>query len=91
MSITTSRQKVNMRVAVTALQDIDNAAKLQGVDRTAFFVEAASTKARQVLLEEKSLRLTKREVEQIRDLLANETDPTEELIAAASQLEELGI
>lgn len=81
---------VNMRVAPSALEIIDEAATIQGVARTAFVVDAAVSRARTVLLEER-LRVTATEVEQIKRLLAEERQPTDALRAAAERIQELGL
>jgi uncharacterized protein (DUF1778 family) len=82
--------RVNMRISAYALEVIDEAATLQGVDRTAFFIDAAVTRARKVISEER-LRVTGTEVEQIKRLLSEDKDPTEALRSAAQRLADLGL
>lgn len=82
--------RVNMRISSYALEVIDEAATLQGVDRTAFFIDAAMTRARKVISEER-LRVTATEVEQIKRLLADDSEPNDALKAAARKLNELGL
>lgn len=91
MTATITRQKINMRVAETALEAIDEAASIQGVDRTSFVVDAAVSKARKVILEEQILNLTEREVEQIKHMLDSDTVANEKLSAAAKRLKDLGL
>lgn len=91
MAVIVERQKINMRVAAQTLQAIDEAAAIQGVDRTAFVIDAAATKARRVILEEQMLNLTHREVEQIKALLESDAEPTLALAAAAARLKDLGL
>lgn len=85
-----SSARVNMRVSSSALEVIDEAASLQGLDRTAFVVDAAVSRARRVLSEEK-LRVTANEVEQIKRLLSEDREPSSALRAAAQRLVDLGI
>ncbi|WP_218682822.1 DUF1778 domain-containing protein [Microbacterium sp. BF1] len=82
--------RVNMRISSSALEVIDEAATLQGIDRTAFFIDAAVTRARKVISEER-LRVTATEVEQIKRLLSDDQDPTEALRSAAQRLADLGL
>ncbi len=82
--------RVNMRISSYALEVIDEAATLQGVDRTAFFIDAAVSRARKVISEER-LRVTATEVEQIKRLLAEDREPTDALRSAAQRLVDLGI
>lgn len=82
--------RVNMRISANALEVIDEAATLQGIDRTAFFIDAAVTRARKVISEER-LRVTGTEVEQIKRLLSEDKDPTEALRSAAQRLADLGL
>jgi uncharacterized protein (DUF1778 family) len=79
-----------MRISSYALEVIDEAATLQGVDRTAFFIDAAVSRARKVISEER-LRVTATEVEQIKRLLAEDREPTDALRSAAQRLVDLGI
>lgn len=82
--------RVNMRVSSATLEVIDEAATLQGVDRTSFVVDAAVSRARAVLLEER-LRVTATEVEQIKRLLAEESPANPKLREAAERLSQLGL
>ncbi len=82
--------RVNMRVSSATLEVIDEAASLQGVDRTSFVVDAAVSRARAVLLEER-LRVTATEVEQIKRLLAEESPANPKLREAAQRLTQLGL
>lgn len=83
--------RVNMRISSNALEVIDEAATLQGVDRTAFFIDAAVSRARKVISDERYLRVTATEVEQIKRLLAEDREPTDALRSAAQRLVELGL
>ncbi|MHA3724043.1 type II toxin-antitoxin system TacA family antitoxin [Leucobacter sp. HY1910] len=87
MSAATAR--INMRVTEEAREVIDRAAEAQGIDRTAFMVDAAVTRARSVLLEEAILKLSAGEVAQIADLMENPPAPNDELNRAARRLAEL--
>ncbi|MBP1325810.1 uncharacterized protein (DUF1778 family) [Leucobacter exalbidus] len=89
MNIATAR--INLRVSEEARDVIDRAAEMQGVDRTAFMLDAAVTRARSVILEDAILNLTSREVEQVRSLIEAEAEPTPALRRAAQRLEQLGL
>ncbi|MBW8763333.1 MAG: DUF1778 domain-containing protein [Microbacterium sp.] len=81
---------MNMRISSYALEVIDEAATLQGVDRTAFFIDAAVSRARSVISEER-LRVTATEVGQIKRILAEDREPNDALRAAAQRLADLGL
>lgn len=89
MSAATAR--INMRVTEKTRDIIDRAAEMQGVDRTAFVLDAAMSKARSVLIEDRILKLTGAETEQVREILESEIEPTPALRRAAERLEELGL
>lgn len=92
MSATTApvSSRVNMRVSSSTLEVIDEAASVQGVDRTSFVVDAAVSRARAVLLEER-LRVTAAEVEQIQRIIAEDAPASPRLQEAARRLSELGL
>lgn len=87
----TATARINMRVNETTRDVIDRAAEMQGVDRTAFVVDAAMSRARSVLLEDAILSLSAREIDQVRNLLEEDVAPTPALRRAAQRLEELGL
>jgi uncharacterized protein (DUF1778 family) len=87
---TAAVSRLNMRVQPDALERIREAANYQGMDVTSFVLEAASSKARQVALEEKILRLSDSESLQVADLIAADREPSGALIAAAQRLTALG-
>lgn len=89
--MTGATTRINMRVAEDARDTIDRAAELQGLDRTAFMVDAAMTRARSVILEDAVLKLTPAETKQVRELLGSNAAPTPALERAAQRLAELGL
>lgn len=89
--MSTATARINMRVTEEARDVIDRAAEMQGVDRTAFVIDAAVTRARSVILEDKILHLTGAEVAQVREILDADAEPTPALRHAAQRLEELGL
>lgn len=90
MATALTNPRVNMRVAPSALEMIDEAASLQGVDRTSFVIDAAVTRARKVISDD-HLRVTAKEVQQIKRLLSEDREPTEALRSAAQRLVDLGL
>lgn len=89
MSPTTAR--IDMRVSQENRDIIDQAAEKQGVDRTSFVLDAAMSKARSVLVEETVMRMTAREIAQVREILNAEIVPNASLKRAADRLKELGL
>lgn len=83
--------RINLRVSEDTRDIIDRAAKMQGLDRTAFMLDAAVSRAREVIFEDRLLNLSPGEVEQVRELLANAPAPTPVLRSAAKRLGDLGI
>ncbi|WP_164512921.1 DUF1778 domain-containing protein [Leucobacter chromiireducens] len=89
--MSTATARINMRVSEDARDLIDQAAEMQGLDRTAFVIDAAMNRARNVILEGKMLQLTPEQVSQVRDLIENPPAPNEALRSAAGRLSDLGI
>lgn len=83
--------RLNMRLTEETRDILDRAAEAQGVDRTAFVLDAAVTRARSVILEDRIMRLSANEAEQVREILDSEIEPTPALRRAAQRLEELGL
>lgn len=86
----TATARLNMRVNPEAQQMIAEAAAAQGTDITSFVVEAATTKARRILLEERALRVTPAEAIQIQLLLESDEPLPESLRRAADRLRASG-
>lgn len=78
--------RLNMRITQEALDRIREAAALQCMDVTSFVVEAAASKARRVLIEERALHLTPAEVAQVAAAVRSDADPAPALLAAAELL-----
>lgn len=89
--MTVATERINMRVSEDARSMIDRAAELQGVDRTAFMLDASVSRARSVLVEDAVLQLTATEGEQVRELLEQDAAPNEALQRALQRLGELGL
>tara|TARA_R110002124_G_scaffold51856_20_gene149711 strand:- start:5954 stop:6226 length:273 start_codon:yes stop_codon:yes gene_type:complete len=83
---TTTKSRLNLRVQTDTLAKIREAAEFQGVDVTSFVLEAATTKARRIALEEKVLSLSPAEVDQVADLIASDREPSSALVEAARKL-----
>ena len=61
--------RLNLRTTPDALQDLREAASASGQDLTAFVLGAATSRAREVLLERKILRLSLHDIQQLEDAL----------------------
>ncbi|WAB82531.1 DUF1778 domain-containing protein [Microcella daejeonensis] len=77
--MTTSQTRINMRISTEALDQIRDAARLQGQDVTAFVLGAAMANARQVLLEDRVLTMTPAEVLQLERALDADAAPSKRL------------
>lgn len=84
----TARARLNMRVSEEARATLTDAAAAQGTDLTSFVIDAAMSKARRVLMEERALRVTPAEAAQLEALLAADVDAPAALRAAALRLAE---
>jgi uncharacterized protein (DUF1778 family) len=80
-----AQSRINMRVAPEALEQIREAAKLQNQDLTAFVLGSAMSNARQVLLEDRVLKLTPAEVLQLEKVLDTEVAPSKRLVEAVQR------
>ena len=87
--MTAATARLNMRVKEEALDRIREAAEISGTDVTAFVISAATTQARQVILEDRALKLTPREIDQLEELAAADRTVPAALIDAARRLEKL--
>lgn len=83
---TVATERINMRVSAATNQLISDAAEAQGTDKTSFVIEAATAKARRVLLEERALRVTPLEAAQIKALLDSDIEIPGALREAAQRL-----
>ncbi|TFC87131.1 DUF1778 domain-containing protein [Cryobacterium sp. TMT3-29-2] len=80
MSATPSRsERLSMRVAPDALSQIREAAALQGQDVTSFVIGAAASSARKVIIEDRYLKLTPQEVNQLESVLNADIEPSKRL------------
>jgi uncharacterized protein (DUF1778 family) len=80
--MTIAQSRINMRVSLEALEQIKEAAKLQNQGLTAFVLGSAMSHARQLLLEDRVLKLTPVEVRQIEQALESDASPPQRLIDA---------
>jgi uncharacterized protein (DUF1778 family) len=78
--------RLNMRVREETLDRIRAAAEITGTDVTAFVIAAATAEARKVMLEERAIRLTPREVDQLAALEHEERELSPALVVAARRL-----
>lgn len=79
--------RLNMRVAPDALDLIREAARAQQQDVTSFVLGAAMDRARLVLVEERVMRLSAREVEQVDQVLDRDARVVPELAALVREVE----
>jgi uncharacterized protein (DUF1778 family) len=83
--MTTSQARINMRISSDALDQIKEAARLQNQDLTAFVLGAAMASARQVLLEDRVLKLSPAEVMQLEKALDADGEPSKRLVEAMNR------
>lgn len=79
--------RLNMRVAPDSLELIREAARAQQQDVTSFVLGAALDRARLVLVEERMMRLTAREVEQVEQVLDRDPRVVPELAALVREVQ----
>ena len=84
----TRSERLSMRLSPETLTMIRDAAAAQGQDITSFVLGAASDRARDILLREKALHLTPREIEQVDAALSAEARVIPELAALISAARE---
>lgn len=70
---------LNMRLSTTAKSDLSLAAELAGQDVTSFVLDSALTRARQVLLENAVIRLSKEGFDHLREAIDSPAEPSEAL------------
>jgi uncharacterized protein (DUF1778 family) len=80
-------ERLNLRVSADALETIREAARVQQQDLTSFVLGAALERARAVLAEDRLLRLTPHEVNQLEKALDSEPQVVPQL---ASLLQRFG-
>ena len=80
-SPTAKPERVNFRLSTEALETIKEAARVQGQDVTSFMTGAALDRARAVLAEDRFLRLTPHEVNQLEAALDKEPAVVPQLMA----------
>lgn len=78
---TSKSERLNLRVSPDALVTVREAATIQGQDMTSFVVGAALERARAVLAEDRLLRLTPHEVNQLERALDREPEVIPQLAA----------
>ena len=84
-------ERINMRIATDSLNTLREAADYQQQDLSAFVLGSALERARNVLIEERLLRLTPHEVNQIEralDAPASASKPLADLIASVRESSE---
>ena len=80
--MTTTQARINMRVAPDVLDQIREAARIQGQDLTAFVLGSAMSSARQVLLEDRVIRLSPADALLVEQALESDAAPWQRLIDA---------
>lgn len=80
--MSTTQARINMRVSPEALEQMKQAARLQGQDLTAFILGSAVSSARQVLLEDRVLRLSPADAQLLEEALASDAPPPQRLVDA---------
>jgi uncharacterized protein (DUF1778 family) len=80
-SVESKSERLNLRVSAEALETIREAARVQQQDVTSFVLGAALERARAVIAEERLLRLTPHEVNQLEKALDAEPQVVPQLAA----------
>lgn len=80
-SVQAKSERLNLRVSSDALETIREAARVQQQDLTSFVLGAALERARAVLAEDRLLRLTPHEVNQLEKALDSEPEVVPQLAA----------
>lgn len=87
-------ERLNMRLSTSAKADLTLAAELAGQDVTSFVLDSALTRARQVLLENAAIRLSKEEFDYLRGAVDSPVEQSEvlrELFRRVSSKESTGL
>lgn len=82
LAMTPTQARINMRVAPDVLDQIREAARLQGQDLTAFVLGSAMSSARQVLLEDRVLKLSPADALLVEQALESDEAPPQRLVEA---------
>lgn len=80
--MSTTQARINMRVSLDVLEQIREAARLQGQDLTAFVLGSAMSSARQVLLEDRVMKLSPADALLVEQALESDAPPSQRLIDA---------
>lgn len=86
-------ERLNMRLSTSAKADLSVATELAGQDVTSFVLDSALTRARQVLLENAAIRVSKEDFDHLRQAIDVPTKPSEalrELFRSVSSKESTG-
>lgn len=78
--------RLNMRISPDALATLKSAASAQQQDLTSFVLGAALQRARDVLMEERVLRISPAAMDQIEAALAEDAQPVPELVALVHEM-----
>lgn len=84
-AMATTQARINMRVSPDALEQIRAAARLQGQDLTAFVLGSAMSSARQVLLEDRVLKLSPADALMLENALESDDAPPQRLVDAVAR------
>ena len=87
-------ERLNMRLSTSAKADLSLAAELAGQDVTSFVLDSALTRARQVLLENAVIRLSKEDFDYLGEAIDAPAEPSvalRELFQRASGRESTGL
>ncbi len=83
--MTTAQARINIRVSSEALEQMREAARLKGQDLTAFVLGSAMSTARQVLLEDRVLKLSPADALLVEATLESNAAPPQRLADAFSR------
>ena len=84
-------ERVDFRINPDLKHLIAQAARLENVSLSAFFIEAAAARARELMATEELLMLSNAERQRFLDLLENPPEPAEALRKAMRRHQEMGL
>lgn len=80
MATPAKSERIQLRVSTAAKAQIVEASAIAQQDATSFILDAATSRARSVLLEQRLLKLSTNDLKQIEDALATAKEPSEALV-----------
>ncbi|MFZ1382683.1 MAG: DUF1778 domain-containing protein [Scrofimicrobium sp.] len=80
MSTAVKSERIQLRVTSDTKEQIARAARMSGQDATSFILDAATARARSVILEEQLIKFSSADLDQIERAIENAGTPPPELV-----------